>query len=730
MTVLFATIFAGWAQKEEIRVRLKSNATVVKVAYRMNNVGDELTIDLGKGQLVTLKQETDELIRTEIAITEPSAETREMVIAADKLKTLRLVNGTSSIEGITSMVSNSLEVLNLDNTKLSETPNLDFRQLSKVKEITLNECDVEEVILPEKDQIETFQASPQLFSKKGLKKAVNLEKQTVLATLGLKGCAMDTIDLSNAPNIKQLVIHGIDTKTFPKALLGAKAMKKLTLVNLQFCGFGYHELPDMNDTELENFVIKNFYAHTINKKYRKNMEVDLSYMKSAKGMAESVTPTQFRWQHKGADGKTWEDVPAEHYTEKDGVFTFKKSIFADGEKTHNMRCLLFNPAYGEIGFYKKTGHYTYTIGVTYPTLTFKTEIPAGESISFLASPVKGSEEPLTFEGVEEVEFMNYKVTSPTITISGPVGSLILSDCKVTEIDLSNSLSITSMIMAYNKVKSVDLSNNLNLEVFMAPENSELSEVILSNHEKMTGVYLYKCALKDGINLNAIPNVVELSLSGNKISSLDLKPLTKLEMLLADNNNLTELDLSYNAKLKNLSVSGNQFENLSVAGLKDLKEVFIYGNELRGANMTTIMNELPRRAEADKARIMVVDTERQPSDKNLCSENDVKIAAGKHWMVYDYKGGVNDGNGVEYKGFDVANQEVTPEEIALWPNPATDYIYIRGNAFAPVMLIAMDGKIVFKSHLDVSGNAEISVKGLPRGQYIVSVNARTYKLIVE
>lgn len=730
LVLLSTVIFSAWSQKQEIRLQLKPNATEVNIAYRLQKVNDDMHIDLGSGETVTYTQDQDGLISTKLTIKNPIAESRIMVIDASKLQTLRLVNNKKSVEGVLSLESQTLQTFNCDFTTLSETPTIDFSKCPNIKEITLNEGDVVEVVLPENNKIETFQASNVFMSTKGLKMVKNLEKSTVLTNLGLKGCVMDTIDLRNAPKMTMLSIEGLSSSAFPKALLGAKAMKNLTFVNIKYCGFGYNELPDLNETNIDQFHIKKFYAHTINKKNINNLVVDLSYMNKALGMAEKEVVTTFTWQHKKPGSTTWENVDPAHFTNKDGLFTFKESLFFDGETEHSMRCLLFNEAYGNIGFYSKTGHYTYTIKVSKPSLTFKTDVPVGQNITIMAvGPKDGM--PITFEGVDPVDgMMTFKVKSPEVKINGTVTSLMLPDNQITEIDLSKSLAITMLNLGYNKLSSLDLSKNVLLSKVLAPENPQLALVKLPASESLKELFLYNCSLQNGVDLSVVPNLETLSMSGNRLAKLNLSGLPKLKGLLVDNNLLTELDLSTNEALEYISVSNNQFENISVAGLKMLNKLFIYSNKIKGASMTTIMNELPRRKEADKAQIFVIDTKAAKADENLCSENDVKIAAGKVWMVMDYQNGINEGKGVEYKGFETSVEGVEGTVVSLYPNPTSDVLHVQGATLAPVMLVTMDGVIVKRAMLDAMGNVVLSVADLAKGQYVAVVDGKAYKVIVK
>ena len=62
-------------------------------------------------------------------------------------------------------------------------------------------------------------------------------------------------------------------------------------------------------------------------------------------------------------------------------------------------------------------------------------------------------------------------------------------------------------------------------------------------------------------------------------------------------------------------------------------------------MTELVTGLPGRTVADRAKLFVIDTKAVPVDGNAALKNDVAIATGKNWTVYDW----NDGSEVEYAG---------------------------------------------------------------------------------
>lgn len=106
--------------------------------------------------------------------------------------------------------------------------------------------------------------------------------------------------------------------------------------------------------------------------------------------------------------------------------------------------------------------------------------------------------------------------------------------------------------------------------------------ILDDENKITGLGLYDCSLKDISGLKQFTNLAKLTLCRNQI--IDIPPLNNL-------NNLTVLHLAYNqivdiSPLKNLKnlrflrLSGNQITDISpLKDLKNLTDLYLYGNQI-------------------------------------------------------------------------------------------------------------------------------------------------------
>lgn len=240
-SLLLALSWQASAQKEELKFNVNGGSTQLKMLYRLANVGDKAEVTLGNGQTLTLEQKKEgkELETCVLELT-PKAEDYDLTIEADKLVTLR-ITASKCVNGVKSLQSKSLVRLNLDETKLTETPKLDFSNCPNIEEITLGGAGVTDVILPNNSKLKTFIASPAYFGDKALR-CLDLSGCTQLETLDLKGVALPIIDVRACrKTLKHLTIEGANEREFPERLLGGKRLKKLSSVNISYCSIGMDE---------------------------------------------------------------------------------------------------------------------------------------------------------------------------------------------------------------------------------------------------------------------------------------------------------------------------------------------------------------------------------------------------------------------------------------------------------------------------------------------------------
>lgn len=603
--VLCLSILTSMAQEATVKLLVKSDATEVSFAYRLAQQGATAQIDLGGGETATLKQpEAEKLQIFKHTFASPSSTQRTIAISADQLVTLRFTN-SKAICGVTQIAAPLLERFNCDYTPLMESEELDFSACPKLEEITLNGAEVSRVILPpNRGLLKTFQWATPLLSTPTSKqlKELDLSGCTALESLSLQGTTLRTIDLTDTPLLKKLVITGLSNKAYPRRLIGGKALRHLEMVTLQFCAFTYDMLPDLNETPLDNFkVSKMYFAHIDRSQYR-DMTVDLSKMTSAKGIAQTPTPTTFTWYYKDATNK-WQPVPTDKVIagDKPGVYTFDESLLDPTTHQITVRAKLFNAGYPELAFYKN-GLHTYNITLPYkPTtmsLTVTKESPGKDEDGYdideidlslqIAAAKAGTKVQIDWGDGQLSDYTIPKTNEPftvsqkvdlgaKIKLYGPVTLVDATGSKIVGVAFEDAATIETLRLSRNKIEQIDLSRLPNLKELQITDN-KLAELSLSATPKLEELYCGYNKLTQ-LAVERTPLLSVLNCNDNQISTLALASLPKLEIAVLSGNAFGEsLDLSANKKLRVLDIENCHLSQVKLES-EYLERIKANGNKL-------------------------------------------------------------------------------------------------------------------------------------------------------
>lgn len=603
--LLFVSILGITAQEATIKLMVKPDATELKFVYRLAEPGDIAQVDLGGGETATLLQsEADKLQSFTHSFAQPSSEPRTVTIEAGKLVTLRLTS-SKSVSAVTQISAPLLERFNCDYTPLMDSEELDFSNCPKLEEITLNGSEVSRVVLPpNRSLLKTFQwATPLLALPESRQlESLDLSGCVALENLSLQGTSLHTIDLTDTPHLKTLVITGLDSKKYPRKLVGGKSLKELQMVTLQFCAFTYDMLPDLNETPLDNFkVTKMYFAHVDRSQYR-GMTIDLSHLATAKGISESPQPTTFTWYYKDSAGK-WQAINKEQVTEgeKAGIFTFAESLLDPTKQQITVRAKLFNAGYPDLAFYKG-GLHTYNITLPYHpstmSLTVTKESPGVdedgyeiEELDFsLQVGVAKAKTPIYVDwgDGQRKEYTVPKANEPftlsqtvdigaTIKLYGPLTLVDASASKLLKVAFEEATSIRTLRLSRNKIEQIDLSRLPNLTELQITDNM-LTELPLSFTPKLEELY---CGYNKFTTLpiEHTPLLTVLNCNDNELQSLSLASLPKLEIAVLSGNAFGEsLDLTSNTRLRVLDIENCKLTKVELAS-EYLERIKANGNKL-------------------------------------------------------------------------------------------------------------------------------------------------------
>ena len=410
---------------EKIVFNLTANTTNVRFTFNLTDLSDSLYCDFGAGEAKRyFKPNADgSLAQVEYTFANRIATDRKISVAADKLKTIRVVF-SSAITGIDTVKSNVLENFNMDFTLLWATPHVDFSQCPALKQLTLSSSDVREVTLPQSAVFETLQVSPGSAGLVNLEKIHNLEYCTNLKDLNISGAKIDTLDLTSNTNIQTLTLSAPKTKM--KAILGAKDLRKIERLDVRANALGFDQIPDLHseDIPLEQFQYSGQGSYTLNKSKINELTVDLSHLYKAKGLSSTEQTTVFEWYYKQNSSASYVSVPANKMIENDAVFTFDRTLSDDDTIRVYFRAT--NAGYPGIGTSNKNYISSYMIKLIKPAAT---NVDMVENSSIFVSIV--ADGAVRVENPANEEFYIYSST----------GSLIASGNKSQDIRLPQGVYI-------------------------------------------------------------------------------------------------------------------------------------------------------------------------------------------------------------------------------------------------------------------------------------------------
>jgi len=262
--------------------------------------------------------------------------------------------------------------------------------------------------------------------------------------------------------------------------------------------------------------------------------------------------------------------------------------------------------------------------------------------------------------IAAVPFMQVNETPPIFAIEDFTG-------------IEDFTSLETLIIAFTNPTELDLSNSNNLEVLNLFDNLFL----------------------ENLNINGCGNLINLVVSDNKLSTLNLSDNNLIETLLIGNNEITSLNVSHLNNLFQFGISGNDIEFI------DLRN----GNNLAIDFFTLVNNSV-------EACVFVDDVTYSEANWTNIDDN-ISFHADESTCE------------------SLTIEEVTAPTIRLYPNPATTSFVITGiENFQKVDIYDLSGKKV----MSYSESSPYSLESLTKGIYLIEVwhdhSRYAEKLIVE
>lgn len=385
------------------------------------------------------------------------------------------------------------------------------------------------------------------------------------------------------------------------------------------------------------------------------------------------------------------------------IFTFSQKFFA------LIACVLYILACNSSAFAQENPQKD--------AISLKTVMPIGEEmIMYFASDEFGLEEiepnNLEITGLNSIEAIypgggfRAHITSQDITISVKnskrMRHIETTFGRITSLDLSRCPELVSLDCQVNQLENLDLSKTPKLKVLNC------------NRNKLTN-----------LDLKGLSELKTLDCGTNQLTALDLPAGKTLTSLFCMENKLTSLDLTKCEGLTKLSCPLNKIESITIRKGACLS-VFFYSNAMSTHNTHELIDNLGDGI-GNPVPLIVINTLDQ-NEKNVCCEDDVKIALAKNYKVYD-KYDEKDGYGLEYKGSPSAVADVVTPSISLYPNPATEYIVVETHPYTRVLLLDTQGALLVRTATDDAGKARLDVSGMAQGTYIVKTTQGSTQVII-
>ena len=224
-----------------------------------------------------------------------------------------------------------------------------------------------------------------------------------------------------------------------------------------------------------------------------------------------------------------------------------------------------------------------------------------------------------------------QLTSLDVSKNIALTELHCSNNQLTSLNVSSCTSLTSLDCSLNQLTSLDVSGYTSLTSLSCIEN-QLTSLDVSGCTALTELH---CSNNQLTRLNVSSSVALTSLycSDNQLTSLKVSGCTALTELDCERNQLTNLDVSQNLSLHYLYCNNNQLTSLDISHNNELIELYCYYNQIKGAEMTKLVNSLPKMAGGQNSKFYVV--VKDSLEGNVCLKSDIAILAKKGWTPLGY-----------------------------------------------------------------------------------------------
>lgn len=316
-------------------------------------------------------------------------------------------------------------------------------------------------------------------------------------------------------------------------------------------------------------------------------------------------------------------------------------------------------------------------------------------------------------------------------------NLIYLNCSKQEIallDLGKNEKLETLLCSENKLSELDVQHLKQLKRLECSQN-QLTELDLNNLDKLESVNATGNKIRSP-KLGGLIHLKSLSLTENPLEKVLKIDLPELEWLKVSRCGLEKIELVNAPNLEGLACSENKLSSLDLANANtkiQFLECFL--NNIDGTEMGKLIASLPDWNDPKNpgnGKCYAMSYGFSPDDpdeneKNFAYEDDIKMAWDKQWT---FMAKTKDGKEFQYAGRPRSTQQIANSEIVILPNPARDFVSIRGvSPSTEVRILDLSGKLLVESLCRNDGILNLDVRDIPEGNYLIVINGISQKLAI-
>ncbi|WP_314939986.1 T9SS type A sorting domain-containing protein [Porphyromonas endodontalis] len=316
-------------------------------------------------------------------------------------------------------------------------------------------------------------------------------------------------------------------------------------------------------------------------------------------------------------------------------------------------------------------------------------------------------------------------------------NLVYLNCSKQEIallDLEKNEKLETLLCSENKLSELDVQHLKQLKRLECSQN-QLTELDLNNLDKLESVNATGNKIRSP-KLGGLIHLKSLSLTENPLEKVLKIDLPELEWLKVSRCGLEKIELVNAPNLEGLACSENKLSSLDLANANtkiQFLECFL--NNIDGTEMGKLIASLPDWNDPKNpgnGKCYAMSYGFSPDDpdeneKNFAYEDDIKMAWDKQWT---FMAKTKDGKEFQYAGRPRSTQQIANSEIVILPNPARDFVSIRGvSPSTEVRILDLSGKLLVESLCRNDGILNLDVRDIPEGNYLIVINGSSQKLAI-